>query len=93
MQREQGRGTFVKGGHTAVDPRYIRFRGADGHDLPIYLHILRMRKAPAYGPWTDFLGAPSMRIERRVDVGGHFELISEFFLGHGRSRPSYPRST
>lgn len=81
VQREQGRGTFVKGEHTAVDARYVRFRGVDGNDLPIYLHVLHMRKASASGPWSDFLGTASMRIERRIDVGGRFELISEFFLG------------
>jgi GntR family transcriptional regulator len=81
VQREQGRGTFVKGEDIAVDARYVRFKGRDGNDLPIYLHVLRTRKASSSGPWSEFLGKHAMRIERRIDVGGQFELISEFFLG------------
>jgi GntR family transcriptional regulator len=81
VQREQGRGTFVKREEIAVDARYIRFRGPDGRDLPIDLHVLGTRRAPLKGPWADFLRVPAMRIERRVDVGNRFDVISEFYLG------------
>jgi DNA-binding GntR family transcriptional regulator len=81
VQREPGRGTFVKREPIAVDARYIRFKGPDGKDLPIDLHVLGTRKAPASGEWSRFLGVACMRIERRIDVSGRLELISEFFLG------------
>lgn len=81
--REHGRGTFVSGGKLGpADVRYLRFRSAEGRDLPLYLHVLSVKSVRQQGPWSAFLGAsPSyIRIERMISVGGEFELFSEFFL-------------
>lgn len=81
--REHGRGTFVSGGKLGpADVRYLRFRNARGKDLPLYLHVLSVKGVRRQGPWAEFLGAPGpfIRIERMINVGGEFDLFSEFFL-------------
>lgn len=80
--REHGRGTFVKG--TSVAPaevRYLRFRAADGTELPSYVHVHSIRRTKRKGEWSEFLGGESfVRIERSINVGGRFDLFSEFWL-------------
>ncbi len=81
--REHGRGTFVSGGKLGpADVRFLRFRSAEGRDLPLYLRVLSVKSIRRQGPWAEFLGAGAsfIRIERLISVGGEFDLFSEFFL-------------
>jgi GntR family transcriptional regulator len=82
ISREHGRGTFVSG--TSVAPaevRYLRFRDAEGNDLPSFVHVRAIRRTKRTGPWSDFLGGEAfVRIERSINVGGRLDLYSEFWL-------------
>jgi GntR family transcriptional regulator len=82
ITREQGRGTFVSGTRVApADVRYLRFRDADGTELPSYVHGRSVRRMKRKGPWSEFLsGDGFIRIERIISVGGRFDLYSEFWL-------------
>ena len=82
ITREQGRGTFVSGTRVApADVRYLRFRDADGNELPSYVHARSVKRLKRKGPWSDFLdGEGYVRIERVISVGGRFDLYSEFWL-------------
>jgi DNA-binding GntR family transcriptional regulator len=82
ITREQGRGTFVSGSRVApADVRYLRFRDADGNDLPSYVHARSVKRLKRKGPWSEFLGGDGfVRIERVISVGGRFDLYSEFWL-------------
>ena len=82
ITREQGRGTFVSGTRVApADVRYLRFRGADGRDLPCYVHARSVKRTTRKGSWSEFLGGEGfVRIERVINVGGRFDLYSEFWL-------------
>ena len=82
ISREHGRGTFVSG--TSVAPaevRYLRFRDADGNELPSFVHVRSVRRTTRKGPWSEFLGGDAfVRIERSINVGGRLDLYSEFWL-------------
>ena len=82
VSREQGRGTFI--GRSAIRPgdlRYLRFRDPDGNILPSYVHVRSVRRTAQKGPWSDFLGGKDfVRIERSINIGGRFEVFSEFWL-------------
>jgi len=80
--REQGRGTFVSGSKVApADVRYLRFRDENGNELPAYVHALSVKRLRRKGPWSDFLGGDGfVRVERMINVGGRFDLFSEFWL-------------
>ncbi|MFM0282737.1 GntR family transcriptional regulator [Paraburkholderia sediminicola] len=82
ITREQGRGTFVSGSRVApADVRYLRFRDADGNDLPSYVHARSVKRLKRKGPWSEFLGGDGfVRIERVISEGGRFDLYSEFWL-------------
>ncbi|SOE91225.1 DNA-binding transcriptional regulator, GntR family [Caballeronia arationis] len=82
ITREQGRGTFVSGTRVApADVRYLRFSDAEGNDLPCYVHARSVKRNKRKGPWSDFLGDEAfVRIERVINVGGRFDLYSEFWL-------------
>lgn len=82
ITREQGRGTFVSGTRVApADVRYLRFRDADGNELPSYVHARAVKRLKRKGPWSDFLdGEGFVRIDRVISVGGRFDLYSEFWL-------------
>ena len=82
ITREQGRGTFVSGTRVApADVRYLRFRDADGNELPSYVHARSVKRMKRKGPWSDFLGGEGyVRIDRVISVGGRFDLYSEFWL-------------
>ncbi|CAG9176998.1 hypothetical protein LMG23992_03389 [Cupriavidus laharis] len=82
ITREQGRGTFVSGTRVApADVRYLRFRDEDGNELPSYVHARSVKRLKKKGPWADFLeGDGYVRIERVINVGGRFDLYSEFWL-------------
>jgi len=80
--REQGRGTFVSGSKVApADVRYLRFRDENGNELPAYVHALSVKRLRRKGPWSDFLGGDGfVRVERMINVGGRFDMFSEFWL-------------
>jgi DNA-binding GntR family transcriptional regulator len=82
ITREQGRGTFVSGSRVApADVRYLRFRDANGNDLPSYVHARSVKRLKRKGAWSEFLGGDGfVRIERIISVGGRFDLYSEFWL-------------
>lgn len=82
ITREQGRGTFVSGARVApADVRYLRFRDADGNELPHYVHARSVKRIRRKGPWSEFLGGEGfVRIERIVNVGGKFDFFSEFWV-------------
>ena len=82
ITREQGRGTFVSASRVApADIRYLRFRDADGNELPSYVHARSVKRLNRKGPWSDFLGGEGyVRIDRVISVGGRFDLYSEFWL-------------
>lgn len=80
--REHGRGTFVTHGNTTVDARFVRFQDAEGQQLPLYIHLLSVRRVMADGRWLAFFGRPRelARIDRLMNVGNRFDLFSEFAL-------------
>lgn len=82
ISREHGRGTFVSGSKVGPgDVHYLRFRDAEGRDLPHYINVRSVRRSKRAGPWSDFLGAgTNIRIERVMSVGGKVDLYSEFWL-------------
>ncbi len=84
LRREHGRGTFVRARENdVVDARFIRFKGRDGAILPIRAEVVSVRRLAMTGARREFFGsgkARCVRITRRLDVGGAFELVSEFFL-------------
>lgn len=82
ISREHGRGTFISRSTIApADLRYLRFRDADGNILPSYVHVRSFRQTKRKGPWSEFLGGDKfVRIERSINIGGRFELYSEFWL-------------
>lgn len=83
VSREHGRGTFISG--SPVGPagvNYLRFRDAQGSDLPNYITVKSVRRVKRKGPWSAFLGAEGklIRIERSMSVAGRIDLHSEFWL-------------
>ena len=82
ISREHGRGTFVTGTSVApADVRYLRFSDDEGKELPSYVHVRSVKRMKRKGPWSDFLeGEAFVRIERSINVGGRFDLYSEFWL-------------
>ncbi|WP_011296103.1 GntR family transcriptional regulator [Cupriavidus necator] len=82
ITREQGRGTFVSATRvTPADVRYLRFRDEAGNELPSYVHARSVKRIKRKGPWSEFLAGDNyVRIERVINVGGRFDLYSEFWL-------------
>jgi DNA-binding GntR family transcriptional regulator len=82
ISREHGRGTFVSGSRVGPgDVNYLRFRDAEGRDLPHYINVKSVRQLKRKGPWSEFLGGDAhIRIERMMSVGGKVDLYSEFWL-------------
>jgi len=82
VSREHGRGTFI--GRSAIQPgdlRYLRFRDDKGNILPSYVHVRSVRRSGQKGPWSEFLGGSTfVRIERSINIGGRFEVFSEFWM-------------
>ena len=81
VTRQHGRGTFISGS-PAADVNYLRFRDAQGQELPNFIQLRSVKPLKRRGPWSAFLGpAPAyVRIERRISAGGAIELASEFWL-------------
>ena len=82
IKREQGRGTFVSGPPVApAEVRYLRFRDSEGNELQPYVHLRSVRRMKRKGPWSEFLQTEAtVRIERLINIGGRFDLYSDFWL-------------
>jgi DNA-binding GntR family transcriptional regulator len=82
IDKQHGRGNFVRGLGSSMDARYVRFRDARGREIPVFWHVLRHVKATPDRGLTDFFGGsiPLMRIDRQVDVNGQFAMFSQFYL-------------
>lgn len=81
VQREHGRGSYVKGFGASVDTRYLRLRDLQGRELPVYWSLLGWQNVAADPALEKFFGGRQLvAIERRVDVDGRFTLWSRFFL-------------
>lgn len=83
ISRKHGRGTFVSGSRVGpADVNYLRFRDADGNDLPHYITVKSVRRLKRKGAWSEFLGPHDsyIRIERHMSVAGKVDLHSEFWL-------------
>lgn len=83
--RRHGLGTFVVGGRAPFRHlRHFRFLAEDGvRLLPVFVKVIDVTIIQDTGPWSDFLGEPHegyVRIKRKVDVGGEFDLYSEVYL-------------
>lgn len=82
IDRQHGRGSFVRGLGASVDTRYLRFHDARGQPLPVRWHILHHAADRGDARLKAFFRAsPALvRIDRSVDVGGRFTLLSQLFL-------------
>src|SRR5262245_30346264 len=82
IRREHGRGTFVSGRQVApADVRYLRFMDEQGRELTSYVHAHGARTLKRKGPWSEFLGGDAfVRVDRTINVGGRFDLYSEFWM-------------
>lgn len=80
--RQHGRGTFVTPQNATVDARFVRFRDRSGEPLPLYIHILSVRPVIADESQFRFFGRRRRLacIDRIINVGGRFDLFSEFVL-------------
>src|SRR6218665_726101 len=82
IRREHGRGTFISGHKVApADGRHLRFLDEQGHPLTSYVHAHGVKRMKRKGPWSDFLeGQALVRVDRTINIGGKFDLSSEFWL-------------
>lgn len=82
VDRQHGSGTFVRGLGASVDARYLRFRDANDKELPVRWRVLDHVAARPTGGIGRFFGRDTslVRIDRSVDVGGCFTLLSQFFM-------------
>ena len=82
IRREHGRGTFVSGHKVApADVRYLRFMDEQGRELTSYVHAHGARQLKRKGAWSEFLGGDAfVRVDRTINVGGHLDLYSEFWM-------------
>ncbi|MCW5259340.1 GntR family transcriptional regulator [Verminephrobacter eiseniae] len=82
IRREHGRGTFISGHKVApADVRHLRFLDEQGHPLTSYVHAHGVKRMKRKGPWSDFLeGQAFVRVDRTINIGGKFDLSSEFWL-------------
>jgi GntR family transcriptional regulator len=82
IRREHGRGTFVSGHQVApADVRYLRFMDEQGREMTHYVHAHGARHLKRKGVWSEFLGGTSfVRVDRTINVGGRFDLYSEFWM-------------
>jgi DNA-binding GntR family transcriptional regulator len=81
--RKPGAGTRIADAAREMDsPLHCRFAepGQVGF-LPVYSKLLERHVVTAEGPWTEHLGiGSSMRIERMLDIGGRFHVLSRFYV-------------
>ena len=80
--REHGRGTFVAQENKTIDSRFVRFHDRDGQMLPLYIHLLSVRRIAADDHHVRFFGRRRKlaRIDRISNGGGRFDVFSEFVL-------------
>ena len=80
--REHGRGTFVTQENKTIDSRFVRFHDRDGEALALYIHLLSVRRIVADERQFRFFGRRRKlaRIDRIINVGGRFDVFSEFVL-------------
>lgn len=84
--RQQGLGSFV--GETQKrmqDPWHCRFLDeSTGEILPVYSKAVRRQLVSERGPWSNYLGnGRILRIDRRLDIGGEFNVYSRFYADRG----------
>lgn len=83
--RRQGAGSFVAAPERQVDdPWHFRFVADDGADfLPVYPKVVLRDRLAGPGPWCGPLDVSEdvevVRVDRRVVIGGEFEVYSRFF--------------
>lgn len=86
--RQKGIGSFVaKNRKTMDDPWHFRFPGDDGESLlPLDIKVRSVESVGADGPWARFLGLEDsyVQINRLVNVGHEFIVLSQFFLSAAR---------
>ena len=86
LVRNQGSGTFVAQRIAPIDaPLHLRFLGRNGEPaiLPLYSNVLSRAPASARGRWNELLGETAtdiLRIERRLDVNGEFNVYSRMYF-------------
>lgn len=82
VERQHGSGTYVRGLGASVDARYLRFRDSSDKELPVRWRVLNHVPAKPTGRLARFFGrdASLVRIDRSIDVGGRFKLLSQFFM-------------
>jgi hypothetical protein len=82
--RRKGIGSFVaKNRKTMNDPWHFRFPGDDGESLlPLDIKVRSVESVGTDGPWARFLGLEDsyVQINRLVNVGHEFIILSQFFL-------------
>ena len=84
--RQQGLGSFV--GETQKrmqDPWHCRFLDeGTGEILPVYSKAIRRQLVSERGAWSNYLGnGRILRIDRRIDIGGEFNIYSRFYADRG----------
>jgi DNA-binding GntR family transcriptional regulator len=84
--RQQGLGSFV--GETQKrmqDPWHCRFLDeSTGEILPVYSKAVRRQLVNERGAWSNYLGnGRILRIDRRLDIGGEFNVYSRFYADRG----------
>jgi GntR family transcriptional regulator len=86
--RRKGQGSFVaRNRKTMDDPWHFRFPGDDGESLlPLDIKVRSVESVGADGPWAQFLGREDayVQINRLVNVGHEFIILSQFFLSAAR---------
>ncbi len=85
VERQHGRGTFVRGGRAPNRHlRHFRFLAEDGRTLlPIFVRLHDISLIDEEGPWAAFLGCCDdgyVRIRREVSVASEFSMYSEVCL-------------
>ncbi len=89
LVRRHGRGTFVTAGTQGEQLLHFRFVGDDGRVLAtVYAEALDRKEVKAGGPWSEFLesAASFIRMRRRINVAGEFDVLSEFYVDAARFR-------
>ncbi len=85
LVRAQGSGTFVADRIAPIDePLHLRFlgRGSEARTLPLFSKVLSRSTVTEPGRWNELLGPGDqvIRIERRLNVGGEFDVFSRMYF-------------
>lgn len=90
LRRVKGRGTFVTDGRIGIVEPFLHTRFLDeesGGLMPVYATVASRRRIRIRGPWSEPLqqrGSNIVRIERRLDIAGHFIAFSRFYINADR---------